>query len=340
MENMRFLIPDQFQWDEETLTQEYGKVTFQPLERGYGVTIGNSLRRVLLTSILGDSVTSVKIDGVLHENTAIPGIKEDAMDIVINLKSLVVRSLVEEPQTLILDVDREGVVTAADFQANSMVTVINPDLEIATLSPGAKLQMELTVGRGRGYVPADENKPAHQIIGVLPIDAIYTPVRRVKYLVENTRVEQRTDYEKLTLEIWTNGSVSPQDALGEAASLLIKHFRVFVQSTDSSEIEDVAPTMDEKVPTESAIGGTQHPLLDKSIEELELSVRAYNCLKAANIKTIRELIIYSEDELLKFRNFGKKSLNEIKEILEKMDLFLGMKIINGQPVKRDSNDSI
>lgn len=337
MDTMRFLIPDQYQWDEQSLTNDYGKMTFQALEKGYGVTIGNALRRVLLSSIYGDAVTSVKIDGVLHETSSMTGVAEDTMDVIINLKSLVVRSLVDEPQTLVLDVEREGVVTAADFEPNSMVKIYNPELVIATLSSGTRFRMEVTIGRGRGYIPADENKKPNQPIGVIPMDSIYSPVRRVKYNVENTRVGQRTDYEKLTLEIWTNGSVSPQDALVDAAKILLKHFGVFAQ-IESTRTE--VPVESESSAAPSAPVEQHDKTLDRSIEELELSVRAYNCLKAANIKTIRELITYKEDELLKFRNFGKKSLNEIKEILEKMDMSLGMKIVGGKPVKPDTEDEM
>ncbi len=337
MDTMRFLIPDQYQWDEQSLTNDYGKMIFQALEKGYGVTIGNALRRVLLSSIYGDAVVSVKIDGVLHETSSINGVAEDTMDVIINLKSLVVRSLVEEPQTLVLDVEREGVVTAADFEPNSMVKIFNPELVLATLSAGSHLRMEVAIGRGRGYIPADENKKLNQPIGVIPMDAIFSPVRRVKYNVENTRVGQRTDYEKLTLELWTNGSVTPQDALVDAAKILLKHFGVFAQ-LESTNTE--APVEAENTVAPSAPVEQHDKTLDRSIEELELSVRAYNCLKAANIKTIRELITYKEDELLKFRNFGKKSLNEIKEILEKMDMSLGMKIVGGKPVKPDTEDEI
>ena len=329
--------PEQI-WEKETLAAEYGKVVFQPLERGFGVTVGNAIRRVLLSSIEGDAVTSVKIDGVLHETSSIKGVAEDTFDIIMNLKSMVVRSQTEEVQTLVLDSEKEGVIKAGDFEPNSMVEVCNPDLVIATLSPGAHLQMEITVGRGRGYVPAEEHKPERQIIGVIPIDAIYSPVRRVKYLVEDTRVGQRTDFEKLTMEIWTNGSVRPEEALKKAASILIKHFNVFAQQEiQAPQLEPVEG--EEGVVEQVAVPrGPLDPRLDKNIDELELSVRAYNCLKAANLKTIRELIIFKEDELLKFRNFGKKSLNEIKEILEKMELSLGMKIIGGKPIKQDNDD--
>jgi DNA-directed RNA polymerase subunit alpha len=335
MNNIRFLIPDKYEWDEKTLSSNFGKVIFQPLEQGFGVTVGNSLRRVLLSSIEGDAVTSVKIEGVLHETSPIPGVAEDVLDIIINLKSLVVKSQSDEPQVLYLDVEKEGVVTAADFQPSAMVEICNPELVIATMSAGGHLQLEVTIDSGRGYVSADENKAPHQSIGVIPIDSIFSPVRRVKYNVENTRVENRTDYEKLTMEIWTNGSVAPQDALMEAASILIRHFNVF---TDLQSTLDTRSEEKEFAIASGTITGDRQ--LDRSIEELELSVRAFNCLKAANIKTMRELITYKEEELLKFRNFGKKSLNEIKEILEVIGLSLGMKIVNGVPVKPDENEEI
>lgn len=309
-----FLTPSKLAWDEKTLTKDYGIVYLEPLERGYGVTIGNSLRRVLLSSIQGDAVTTVKIDGVLHETSVIPGVAEDALDIIMSLKSLVVRTVTSEPQTLYLDVEREGVVTAKDFQANSAVEIFNPELPIATLSAGAHLQMEINIGRGRGYVPAEANKKPHHPIGIIPVDSIYSPVQRVKYEVVNTRVGQITDYEKLTLEIWTNGSVTPQEALATASQLLINHFNVFLTEKDLPE--------DEKEEVAKGKAEASAPVfdknLDRSVEELELSVRAYNCLKAANIKTIRELISYDEKALLDHRNFGKKSLTEIVEILDKL----------------------
>ena len=312
-----FLTPSRMTWDDKSLTKEYGKVFLEPLERGYGVTIGNAIRRVLLSSIPGDAVTTVKIDGVLHETSVIPGVAEDVLDIIMNLKSLVVRTVTDEPQTLYLDVDREGMVTAKDFQPNSAVEILNPDLPIATLSAGAHMEMEVNIGRGRGYVLAEANKKPHHPIGMIPLDSIYSPVRRVKYEVENTRVGQITDYEKLTLEIWTNGSVTPQNALVIASQILINHFHVFalppviVTDKELSVLKKETPPAYDKN-------------LDRSVEELELSVRAYNCLKSANIKTIRELIAHDEDSLLKHRNFGKKSLTEIKEILGKMGYVLAV----------------
>ncbi len=322
-----FLTPSKLSWDEKTLTKEYGKVFLEPLERGYGVTIGNSLRRVLLSSIQGDAVTTVKIDGVLHETSVIQGVAEDVLDIIMNMKALVVKTVTGEPQTIYLDVEREGIVTAKDFQANSAVEIFNPDLPIATLSAGAHLQMEVNIGRGRGYVPAEANKKPHHPIGVIPVDSIYSPVQRVKYEVVNTRVGQITDYEKLTLEIWTNGSVTPQDAISTASQIIINHFNVFLKVEDKEE-EKVGKGADEK--TDSSTPAFDKDL-DRSVEELELSVRAYNCLKAANIKTIRELVSYNEESLLKHRNFGKKSLTEIVEILEKLGYSLA-------PIPQDISD--
>ena len=311
------LIPKHLAWDEKSLTLDYGKIVLEPLERGYGVTVGNSLRRVLLSSIPGDAVTSIKIDGVLHENAVIPGVAEDVLDIIMNLKSLVVRMVTGDVQTLYLDVEREGIVTAKDFQPNSAVEVLSPDLHIATLSPGAALKMEVNVSRGRGYIPAEGNKKSHQPIGLIPVDSIYSPVRRVKYNVENTRVGQITDYEKLTMEIWTNGSVTPQDSLTTASQILVNHLEVFMGISKTEEAV-------EPVPGQPSGAVAYNEQLDRSVEELELSVRAYNCLKSANIKTIRELISQNEDDMLKFRNFGRKSLNEIKEVLNRMGLSLGM----------------
>lgn len=292
---------------------DYGKFVVEPLERGYGTTLGNSLRRILLSSLPGAAATSIRIDGVLHEFSTIPGVAEDTTDVILNLKQLIVKMHADGPIVGRIDVEREGPVTAADIQVPAEVEILNPDLHIATLSDGAKLSMEITFNKGRGYVSADRNKQTDQPIGVLAIDSIFTPVRRVNYRVENTRVGQRTDYDRLNLEVWTDGSISPEEAVSLSAKILIEHLRLFVSLTDGADdVEIMVEKEDEE----------KDRILDMSIEELDLSVRSYNCLKRAGINTVQELIHKTEEDMMKVRNLGKKSLQEVKEKLAALNLSL------------------
>lgn len=291
----------------------YGKFVVEPLERGYGTTLGNSLRRILLSSIPGAAVRSVKIEGVLHEFSTIPGVVEDTTEIILNLKRLSLKIHSDEEKLLVIDAENSGVITAADIRADSDVDILNPDLHIATLTEGARFYGELRAGRGRGYVSADRNKPEEQEIGVIPIDSLYSPIIRVNYRVENTRVGQVTDYDKLTLEVWTDGSVTPEDAVSLAAKIKTEHLHLFVGLTDRGRDMDI---MVEK--EESSTDRT----LDMPIEELDLSVRSYNCLKRAGINTVGELCSRTEDEMMKVRNLGRKSLEEVIEKLEALGLSL------------------
>ncbi len=295
------------------LDDNYGKFVVEPLERGYGITLGNSLRRVLLSSLPGAAVTSIRIDGVLHEFSTIPGVVEDTTDIVLNLKQLVVKLHTDEPVTVRLVSETPGEVTAGDIQVGSEVEIINPDLHIATLDEGGRLEMELTLAKGRGYVSAERNKRPDMPIGVIPIDSIFTPVRRVNYQVENTRVGQRTDFDRLILEVWTNGSIAPDEAVSQAARILTEHLNLFAQLTTGEA--DVA------LPAEKA-DPARNRVLDMTIEELDLSVRSYNCLKRAGINTVEELIRKTEEDMMKVRNLGKKSLQEVKEKLAALNLSL------------------
>lgn len=312
-----FEMPRKVECDEATYSPTYGKFIAEPFEHGYGVTIGNVLRRVLLSSLEGAAVTSVKFDGVQHEFSAIPGVAEDVPEIISNLKQLIVRTHTRSPKTLTIHLERKGPVTAKDIESDETVEVLNPDLHIATLTKEAPFKAELEVGIGRGYVPAERNKKEEQPIGMIAVDSIFTPVRKVDFHVENTRVGQMTDYDRLILEIWTNGSVSPKDALLYGAHILQKHLEVF-SSFGELPIE------------EGAQEGVLSPeLLEKlrmPVTELELSVRSANCLREAEIKTIADLVQKTEAEMLKYRNFGKKSLAEIQSILTGMGLSLGMRV--------------
>lgn len=312
-----FQLPKRLVFDEETRTDRYAKATAEPFERGFGTTVGNALRRVLLSSLEGAAVTSVKIDGVLHEFSTIPGVTEDVADVILNLKELRLKIHGDRSRTLKVSMDGPGVVRARDIEADADTEVLNPDLQIATLDKGAKLRMELTARRGRGYFPAEKNKDAAQPIGVIPIDSIFTPVHRVNFRVENARVGQATDYDRLILEVWTDGSVTAEDAIAQAAKILKDHLSIFVHFEEEEE-EEEAPVQ----PEEAKINEN----LLRSVNELELSVRSYNCLKNANIQTIGELVQKTEAEMLKTKNFGRKSLNEIKEILAEMGLSFGMKV--------------
>ena len=293
--------------------ETYGKYVVEPLERGYGTTIGNSLRRILLSSLPGTAVTTVKIAGVQHEFSTIPGVKEDVTQIVLNIKGIIAKLYSEGVKTVYIEASGEGVVTAGDIKADSDVEILNPEHHIATLGPDAALNMELTLSQGRGYVTADRNKNAQTVIGVIPVDSVYTPVRKVNYTVENTRVGDATDYDKLTLEVWTNGTISARDAVSLGARILLDHFTLF---TDLSETMGSKSTVVEKAETQ------RDKVLELTIEELDLSVRSFNCLKRANINTVEDLISKTEDEMMKVRNLGRKSLEEVINKLAMMGLSL------------------
>ena len=313
-----FQRPKRLEFERETLTDRFGRFYAQPFERGFGTTIGNSLRRVLLSSIEGAAITAVKIDGVLHEFSPIPGVVEDATDIILNLKQIPLKIHSDATKTLVVKVDKPGVVRAKDIQLDQDVEVLEPEAHIATVSSGGKLHMELRMKRGRGYIAADKNFDEDLGIGWIPIDSVHTPVKKVNYLVEAARLGQTTDYDKLTVDVWTNGSVTPRDAVSLAARLLRDHMNIFVNLDETEQIVDAQ--------AEAPRTGAGNENLDKSVEELELSVRSYNCLKNANIRTIRELVQKSEAEMLKTKTFGRKSLNEIKDILQGMGLSLGMRL--------------
>ena len=313
-----FQRPKRLEFERETLTDRFGRFSAQPFERGFGTTLGNALRRVLLSSIEGAAVTAVKIDGVLHEFSPIPGVVEDATDIILNLKQVPLRMHVDQTKTLLLDVDKSGEVKARDIQTDGDIEILEPDVHIATIADGGRLQMEMRVRRGRGYVSADKNFDEELGIGWIPIDSVHSPVKKVNYLVEAARLGQTTDYEKLTLDVWTNGSITPRDGVSLASKLLRDHLNIFVSLDDPV---DQAP---ESIADPPQPASNEH--LEKSVEELELSVRSYNCLRNAEIRTIRELVQKTEVEMLKTKNFGRKSLNEIKEILTSMGLSLGMRL--------------
>jgi DNA-directed RNA polymerase subunit alpha len=311
-----FQKPKRLAAELESLSDKYGKFSAQPFERGWGTTVGNALRRALLSSIEGAAITAVRIEGVLHEFSPIPGVVEDATDIILNLKQVPLKLNTDQPKTVRLLAESPGVVTSAMIQEDADVAVLDKNVYIATVSEGGKLDVEMRVRNGRGYVGADRNFDEDLPIGYIPVDSVHSPVRKVNYSVEAARLGQMTDYEKLSLEVWTNGSITPQDAIGLAAKLMKDHMSIFINFEEQPELpeEIIEPTHDPRM---------EH--LDRSVEELELSVRSYNCLKNANIQTIRELVQRSEPEMLKTKNFGRKSLNEIKDILHRMGLALGMK---------------
>src|SRR5580658_7547822 len=317
-----FQKPKRLAVDTETLTEKYGKFSAQPFERGFGTTIGNALRRTLLSSIEGAAVTAVRIEGVLHEFQSISGVVEDATDIILNLKQIPFKLNGDGPKAMYLRADAAGVITSGMIEADSDVEILDKDVYICTVSEGGKIDMEMRLKRGRGYISADKNFDADLGLGFIPVDSVHSPVRKVNYLVEAARLGQITDYDKLTIEIWTNGTVFPADALGLSAKLLKDHMSIFINFEEEMEAGHDAhdgPAM-------------RNENLNRSVEELELSVRSYNCLKNANIATSGELIQKTEAEMLKTKNFGRKSLNEIKEILAQMGLSLGMKIDeNGNP---------
>jgi DNA-directed RNA polymerase subunit alpha len=312
-----FQKPKRLECELETLTSTYGRFFAEPLERGFGLTLGNSLRRVLLSAIEGAAVASVRINGVLHEFSSVPGVKEDVTDIILNLKQLRLKLNVDHPKTLTLKAVGEGEVRASQITPDPDVEILTPDLYLCTLDKDGKLDMELEVRHGRGYVPAERNKREGMPVDAVPIDALFSPIKKVNFLVEDTRVGQATDYNKLILEVWTDGSVLPQDAVAYAAKILKDHLTLFINFEEEPEQEEehVDETRDRLVEN-----------LSRSVDELELSVRSANCLKNSNIRHIFELVEKTESEMLKTKNFGRKSLNEIKEILQGMNLSLGMKL--------------
>jgi DNA-directed RNA polymerase subunit alpha len=308
--------------EQESLTSTYGKFVAEPLERGFGITLGNSLRRVLLSSLQGAAITSVKIEGVEHEFSTIPEVAEDVTDIILNLKEVLLRMHTPETKTIRIEVDGPKEVKAGDIVADPQVEVLNPGHHIATVGEGGKLRVEMTCRRGRGYVPAERNKVAGQPIGTIPIDALFSPVKKVNYQVTNARVGQVTDYDRLSLEVWTDGSVEPADAVAYAAKIIKEQLSIFINFDETEEPAALEmPIAEEKL----------NENLFRSVDELELSVRSANCLQNANIRTIGELVQKTEAEMLKTKNFGRKSLKEIKEILAEMGLSLGMKLENWPP---------
>jgi DNA-directed RNA polymerase subunit alpha len=320
--NWRDLIkPKQLEVEEKNLTPTYGKFVGEPFERGFGVTIGNSLRRLLLSSLQGAAITAVRIKGVLHEFSTIPGVREDVTDIVLNLKEVRLKLHDGTQESARIEAKGEGVVRAGDIKAGPNVEILNPDLPIATLSKEGKLDIDLTIKSGRGYVPAERNKDEEAPVGTIPIDAIFSPIRKVNYTVTNARVGQRTDYDRLTMEVWTDGSVRPDDAVAFAARILQDQLAIFINFEETLEAAEIVEE--------------RHPSLNenlfRSVAELELSVRSANCLQNAGIKYIGELVQKTEAEMLKTKNFGRKSLNEIKEILREMGLDFGMRIENFPP---------
>ena len=313
-----FQRPKRLEVERETLTDRFGRFSAQPFERGFGTTVGNAVRRVLLSSIEGAAVVAVKIEGVQHEFSPIPGVVEDATDIILNVKQVPLRMHVDHPKTLLLTSDKVGEIKARDIQTDSDVEILEPDAHIATIGEGGRLQMEMRVRQSRGYVSADKNFDDDLGGGWIPIDSVHSPIKKVNYLVEAARLGQTTDYEKITLDVWTNGSITPRDAVSLASKLIQDHLKIFISLDDPVEqIQELSVEQPKLTSNEN---------LEKSVEELELSVRSYNCLKNAEIRTISELVQKTEAEMLKTKNFGRKSLNEIKEILTNMGLSLGMRL--------------
>lgn len=323
-----FQIPKEVEVDATTLTLTYGRFVAEPFERGFGTTIGNSIRRVLISSIVGAAVTSVKIEGVLHEFSTIPGVKEDVTDIILNMKSLRLKMYTDKPKTIYIQKKGPGVVLGSDIIHDADVEILTPDLVIGTLEKDAKLDIEMAVKLGRGYVTAERNKEEGLPIGVIAVDSIFSPVQRVNFRVENARVGRQTDYDRLILEVWTDGSIKPEEAVSCAAKILIDHVDIFIISeevknnTESLSIDSPEGSNQERERSDEEIA----KILLKNVEELELSVRSANCLKNAKILTICDLVQKSEPEMLETKNFGRKSLNEIKAILNGMGLYFGMKL--------------
>jgi DNA-directed RNA polymerase subunit alpha len=320
--------PKLLEVEKETLTLFYGKFSAEPFERGFGITIGNSLRRILLSALQGAAITSVKIDGVLHEFSTIPGTKEDVTEIILNLKEVRLKLHTEGPKNIRVKAEGPKVLKAGDIITGDAVEVLNPDHYLSTLSRDGKLSMEMVVKMGRGYVPAERNKEENQPIGTIPMDAIFSPIKKVNYAVTNARVGQITDYDKLTLEVWTDGSLNPEEAVAHAAKILKDQLSIFITFEEEEETE-ISHTEEEE--QKEAFNEN----LLRSVDELELSVRSANCLKYANIKLIGDLVQKTEAEILDTKNFGRKSLNEIKEILTEMGLSLGMKLDNWPPKKSE-----
>ena len=320
--------PKRLEVEKETLTPFYGKFTAEPFERGFGITIGNSLRRILLSSLQGGAITSLKVDGVLHEFSAIPGAKEDITEIILNLKEVRLKLHTEGPKTIRVKAEGPKVLKAGDIITGDAVEILNPDHYIATLSRDGKLSMEMVVKVGRGYVPAERNKEESQPIGTVPMDSIFSPIKKVNYTITNARVGQITDYDKLTMEVWTDGSLNPEEAVAHAAKILKDQLSIFITFEEEEEAE-MSYSEDEE--EKEAFNEN----LLRSVDELELSVRSANCLKHANIKLIGDLVQKTEAEILATKNFGRKSLNEIKEILSEMGLSLGMKLDNWPPKKSE-----
>src|SRR5437667_2732941 len=318
-------LPTRLVSDRNTLTDTYGKFTAEPFERGFGVTVGNSLRRILLSSLEGSAVTRVKIQGVQHEISTLPGVVEDVTDIILNIKSLVVKNASEQPRTLRIERHERGVVTAASIITDEAVQIVNPEHIIATLTDDVPFVVEMTVENGRGYRTADENAELEREIGVIPVDSSFSPVIRVKYDIEDTRVGQRTNYDKLLMEIWTNGTITPQLAIVEGAKILRKHLNPFIQYAEPGH--EIA--IEDRIETGAASEAIDHELerkLNMSLAELELSVRATNCLESEGITTVRDLVIRTDEELLEVRNFGETTLREVKNKLSERGLHLGMKL--------------
>jgi DNA-directed RNA polymerase subunit alpha len=320
--------PKRLEVEKETLTPLYGKFTAEPFERGFGITIGHSLRRILISSLQGAAITSVKIDGVLHEFSTIPGTKEDVTEIILNLKEVRLKLHTEGPKTIRVKAEGAKVLKAGDILTGDAVEVLNPDHYLATLSRDSKLSMEMVVKMGRGYVSAERNKEESQPIGTIPMDAIFSPIKKVNYMVTNARVGQVTDYDKLTLEVWTDGSLNPEEAVAHAAKIMKDQLSIFITFEEEEETEMTYSEDEEE--RESF-----NENLLRSVDELELSVRSANCLKHANIKLIGDLVQKTEAEILATKNFGRKSLNEIKEILSEMGLSLGMKLDHWPPKKSE-----
>ncbi len=312
-----FQRPKRLASETETLTNRYGKFYAQPFERGFGTTIGNCLRRSLLSSIEGAAITAVKIEGVLHEFSSIPGVVEDATDIILNLKRIPFKLHGAGPKTLRVERTVQGEMLSGEIETDSDVEILDPNVHIATVSEGGTLTIEMRLKRGRGYISAERNYDEDLAVGYIPIDSVHSPVKKVNYTVEAARLGQDTDYDKLTIEVWTNGSVKPDNAVGLAAKLIKDHMQIFINFEEEPELAEA---------DSEEVGRMQfNENLDRSVDELELSVRSYNCLKNADIRTIRELVQKTEPDMLRTKNFGRKSLNEIKEILHTMGLHLGMK---------------
>ncbi len=311
-------MPKEFVADEQTRTSTYGRFYIEPLERGFGHTIGNALRRTLISSLQGAAVIAVRIEGVLHEFSTIPGVLEDVTDIILNVKRIRPELMADEGTTLVLDVEEIGRYSAGHIEENSAARIVNPDLHVLELTKAARVRLELDIASGRGYVIAEQNKRPDQPAGTIPVDALFSPVTKVNYDVENTRVGQRTDYDRLILDIWTDGTISPEDALSYAAKILKDHMQMFI-TIEEEFVEDLPEEVDEETLR-------IRQLLQMRVDELELSVRSSNCLRAANIMTLEDLVRRTESEMLKYRNFGRKSLTELNGILSELGLYFGMDV--------------